>query len=217
MGKVIGESSFFSQLTAFTHPKLQRLTCGVASLAMVSSQLGIMRDFTGYNEQSSLDWFLRMYAGEFENTKPLLIRPFGDIHIVVDPSGNTSDRVDGDYVKPAGSIYRPTYSLKNGFDHRGAAWLLQNHGVNASVQERISVQDLQNIMGRGVSYFLASMHYVNPVSGGISSHIVVVCIATREKILYVDPLPVSYQEAVKTVPLEEFAQGFRKYGTAIST
>jgi hypothetical protein len=182
---------------------------------MVCAQLGILQRLPGYEAGANLDWFLSYFVSRHEQNKVVLVRPFGGIHIVVDPNGSMSDFEDGDYVRPAGKTYKPTYSLKKGFDHRGAVDLLREFGIEAEVEEELSVSNLQNLMEWGVSYFLASMHYCNPVSGGISSHIVVVCSVEERTVTYVDPLPTTYTEALKTVTTEKFEESFRGYGTAI--
>ncbi len=214
---MIDSPNFYSQLWAFEDPLLRRLTCGVTSAAMVISRLGNLGE---YVLDKNLERFLDLIVKGRKTTREILCRPFtlaGNQALIPIAYGDLRDNeITSDVVvlPPNADQYLPTYSLRYGYDHRCSAWLFQQFGFHAGLVTA-TFDEVYSMFRTGkLAYFLPSTVYVNPVSGGIGSHIVVVEEVTQ-RVVYTDPVKVSYADARTTMPAAGFAEIYRGYGTAI--
>jgi hypothetical protein len=134
------------------------------------------------------------------------------ITVTVGPKNRVEVR-EGDRVERGDqSLFRPTFTMVNGFDHRCSSWLFSHFGVHAELIEPLDAQALAALFRNGkIDFFLASVasfHYD-------CSHVVVVEGFKDDYFTVVNPSDTTYRAAIRYFPLPLFASLFNGFGTAV--
>jgi len=220
---MIKDSDFYCQFNSYTNERIAKATCGITSLAMILSAKGVFSRFQ--NQKRLLDEFFIYINSLHKNDLPSVKRNFKFENKVVPVTLGLHTKFipENDDFVDVDDVFFPAFVLYKGYDHRASKYILNDFGVSGHLSENLSMAELVDIFNKkDCQYFLASVKskYSNSVDNTASTHIVVIQKIfenSGQKVMveYVDPAIDKFENAVSTVPMEDFSKIYNAFGTLV--
>jgi hypothetical protein len=190
---------------------------------MALSAKGVFSDYT--NDTRNLDKFFIFVNSLHKNNVPSVKRNFrlGEKNIPVTLGfSHLVSKTDEDIMETDSEFF-PTFVLYRGYDHRASNTICKYFGLEASLKENLSGEELFSLFQTSACvFFLASIvsEYSDKDAAINPTHIILVQRAFLDEngvkhLEYVNPAQRLFRQAVKVMSMNDFEKIFNKFGTLI--
>lgn len=211
----ISKDLYLSQLVDFSDETLKSNGCGIASVGMVMkyySKLININELAKYIIEKHVD-------GDIPVVKRKINIGSEEITITVGKEEEVNPELGDIIEKGNQDQFNPTFTLKNGYDHRGSKSIFKDFDIQADIVENTDINKIiENLITGHYEFFLPSIHSLRRSW----SHIVVLDHVSNCEydsndlcVYIIDPGEENYNRSMKIFDLEFFKKLYNGHGTAV--